>query len=424
MIASPGDVQEERNIAREVVYEWNIVHASNQKVVLLPVGWETHSAPIMGDRPQAIINKQVLANSDFLVAIFWTRIGTPTGVAASGTVEEIQEHIRAGKPAAIYFSNTPVRLDTVDRDQYRRLTEFKELCKQQGLIETFDDTDDFRRKFTRQLAKTISDHPHFTRNSSLPGTQPAGQTERPIEAAKAKCEKRLDELIGRVLTGKFHKLTLQQGIFVLSLLPSTISFPLPLFEPQRQSMLTTMLEPLGDSGWSHKISGDRYITHTSNRPDKKIDATTELTVDGYVAAAGHDVVNVKGQYLTPAGQKMPEGIVNIPSVYFERKVMEGVSRYLKCLKELGVGGPWYAAAAIINLKKSILHPNATQHFMFQGSVFEGQEIRPPSIEIPQNITFENQQPIAKALRPIFDYIWREHGYHRSQNYTNDGDWTG
>lgn len=166
MIASPSDVQVERNIVREVVHEWNVVNAAKQGVVLLPIGWETHSTPVMGDRPQALLNKQVLANSDLLVAIFWTRIGTPTGVAPSGTVEEIQEHVKAGKPALVYFSAAPVRPDSVDEDQYKRLREFRELCKKEGLIETYDDPNDFRQKFARHLAKTVNDHPHFEKSEA------------------------------------------------------------------------------------------------------------------------------------------------------------------------------------------------------------------------------------------------------------------
>ena len=72
---------------------------------MMPAVDEARVCPAMGDRPQAIINKQVLANCDLLVAVFWTRIGSPTGVAVSGTVEEIQEHLNAGKPAMIYFSS-------------------------------------------------------------------------------------------------------------------------------------------------------------------------------------------------------------------------------------------------------------------------------------------------------------------------------
>ena len=62
MIASPSDVPKERQTVREVLYEWNALYADERKHVLLPVGWETHSAPDMAGPPQSIINKQVLLN--------------------------------------------------------------------------------------------------------------------------------------------------------------------------------------------------------------------------------------------------------------------------------------------------------------------------------------------------------------------------
>ncbi len=106
MIASPGDVASERAIVRDVVYEWNAVNAASRKVVLLPVGWETHSSPEMGATAQTIINRQVLSKCDLLVGVFWTRIGTATEHHLSGTVEEIEGHISAGKPAMLYFSRS------------------------------------------------------------------------------------------------------------------------------------------------------------------------------------------------------------------------------------------------------------------------------------------------------------------------------
>src|SRR5258706_12034364 len=99
MIASPSDVQEERVIVQDVIADWNAVHAEDEAIVLLPLLWERDSAPLQGDRPQGLINKQVLEKADVLVAIFWTRIGSPTGKAPSGTVEELREHLAADKPA-------------------------------------------------------------------------------------------------------------------------------------------------------------------------------------------------------------------------------------------------------------------------------------------------------------------------------------
>jgi hypothetical protein len=79
MIASPSDVPQERRIARDVIAEWNTIHARDRRTVLMPIGWETHSVRDTGDRPQAIINGQLLKDADLLVVMFWTRIGSPTG---------------------------------------------------------------------------------------------------------------------------------------------------------------------------------------------------------------------------------------------------------------------------------------------------------------------------------------------------------
>lgn len=162
MIASPGDVLEERNVARDVINEWNYLHSSpSTNTVLIPVGWETHSSPDLSGRPQQIINDRVLKNCDLLVGIFWTKLGTPTGESMSGTAEEIERHVAAGKPAMVYFSIRPVALDSVDPNQYAALQQFKKWCQTKGLIETFENIPDFQAKFTRHLQLTLRDNPYL-----------------------------------------------------------------------------------------------------------------------------------------------------------------------------------------------------------------------------------------------------------------------
>lgn len=167
MIASPSDVAVERNIIRDVLTEWNIINSDTRKIVLLPVGWETHSTPEMGNRPQAIINKQILKDCDLLVGVFWTRIGTATGEYASGTIEEIEEHIKANKPVMLYFSNAPVHPDSVDQEQYSKLKEFQESCKDRGIYETYDNINDFKEKFSRQLQRKINQDEYFTSENNI-----------------------------------------------------------------------------------------------------------------------------------------------------------------------------------------------------------------------------------------------------------------
>lgn len=156
MIASPGDVTEERNLIRDIIHEWNDINSKATECVLLPVGWETHSAPDLGERAQEIINKSV-EHCDLLVGVFWTRLGTPTGDFESGTVEEIKRHISEGKPAMVYFSTAPVAPQSLDLKQYTALKKFKEWCLKQGLVESYDNISDFSDKFRRHLQMKVRD---------------------------------------------------------------------------------------------------------------------------------------------------------------------------------------------------------------------------------------------------------------------------
>lgn len=171
LIASPGDVASERAIIRDVVYEWNAVHSSTRNIVLLPIGWESHSSPEMGGSPQSIINNQILGKCDLLVGVFWTRIGTKTDEYASGTVEEIERHIATGKPAMLYFSEQPVALDSVDMTQFEKLKEFKQSCKGRGLYESYDSHSDFKTKFYRHLQLKVNEHSFFQAGDAIPLTE-------------------------------------------------------------------------------------------------------------------------------------------------------------------------------------------------------------------------------------------------------------
>lgn len=185
-LASPSDVSEERAIAREVIHEWNSVHSEERKVVLLPVGWETDASPEMGDRAQEIINRQLLSSCDYVIAIFWARLGTPTGASPSGTVEELRDHIRAGKPASIYFSNAALPPDRIDTDQYRAVLSFRDECRSNGLLEVVQNSAEFRTKLSRQLAQTMVRHflPRLAANATMSPSE-VGDHPKPSISADA-----------------------------------------------------------------------------------------------------------------------------------------------------------------------------------------------------------------------------------------------
>jgi len=161
MIASPGDVFDEREIVREVVHNWNYINSAKTKVILMPAGWETHTAPELGIRPQELINSRILKDCDILIGVFWTRLGTPTGKSDSGTVEEIEEHIKAGRPALIYFSSKPAAPETFDAKQYNSLLSFKEHCRKLGLVQEFDNIIEFKDKVSNHLQLCLYQNPYL-----------------------------------------------------------------------------------------------------------------------------------------------------------------------------------------------------------------------------------------------------------------------
>lgn len=160
-LASPGDVAKERQITREVIQKWNELYSEHTKIVLQTIGWETHSYSSMEGRAQEILNKQILKDSDFLIGMFWTRIGTPTGEHQSGTLEEIREHIESGKPAMICFSNQPVALNSLDQEQYNKLMAFKNECFDMGLVSEFEDLEQFRNLINESIIKRINSSDPF-----------------------------------------------------------------------------------------------------------------------------------------------------------------------------------------------------------------------------------------------------------------------
>jgi hypothetical protein len=170
-IASPSDVPEEREAARKVIAEWNVVHAVHRAVVLLPVGWETHAVPQMMVRPQEHLNETVLRDCDFLIGIFWSRIGIDAGTGKTGTEEELVRHLDSGKRAHLYFSNRPLPMDH-DAEQLKRVKEFKAeiQASRSGLYKEFSSTIEFQDQFRNHLNMIMNAFPVMPEGQQISDT--------------------------------------------------------------------------------------------------------------------------------------------------------------------------------------------------------------------------------------------------------------
>jgi hypothetical protein len=156
LIASPSDCVKERSAIPAIIYSWNSVHSYHTNTILEPVMWETHVIPALGDRPQEIINNQIVDSCDFLIGAFWTRIGTATGDHVSGTAEEINRLRSQGKQILLYFSSAPVVPESIDPDQYKALIEYKKSLRGHGITFDYSDISEFREMLQRHLSSLMA----------------------------------------------------------------------------------------------------------------------------------------------------------------------------------------------------------------------------------------------------------------------------
>ena len=147
-LATPSDTVAERGVVEDVLREWNLQHGDQEAARVELISWQTHSYPATGDRPQAIINSQAFDRSDIVIGMFQGRFGSPTGIAESGTVEEIRRGIAQRKQVMVYFSQIPI--PGAKRREHSKIEKFRKELEAVSLYSVYTDE--------RHLEKTLRNH--------------------------------------------------------------------------------------------------------------------------------------------------------------------------------------------------------------------------------------------------------------------------
>jgi hypothetical protein len=167
-VASPSDLEAERNRLEDVIRELNLMLAQTYRVRLELVRWETHGYPGIGEDAQAVLNNQLPNDYDIFIGLMWSKFGTPTGRAESGTEEEfMRAHTRYKiSPTSVkimfYFKDAPLAPSLIDPNQLEKLHKFRSSLGEEGVLYwTFRSLEEFERlvrlHLTRQIQNFVSD---------------------------------------------------------------------------------------------------------------------------------------------------------------------------------------------------------------------------------------------------------------------------
>lgn len=233
-ISSPGDVNDERKIALDVIEQLPYRPAFREKVAFRVIAWDKPGAGTVMRAmltPQDAINKGLPtpAECDIVVVLFWSRMGTPFTHTdgreyASGTYWELMNAIEANRPETVIYRRTddpPLKVSDHDFDkkyaQYKKVTAFFEselFYDKDGKItrgiNQYKTPEDFRRAFEidleilvldilSRLNMAVAPEPALKDNENISTVlaQPWDPTKSPFPGLRAFTEADADIFFGR-----------------------------------------------------------------------------------------------------------------------------------------------------------------------------------------------------------------------------------
>lgn len=161
-LASPGDLQDEREAIRDVVDEFNESLADELGYHIELLGWE-NTVPGFG-RPQELINQDV-DRCDLFIGLIYKRWGTPPdkeGKFSSGFHEEFELSMARRKNSkspevALFFKDIPEEFMKDPGDDLKRILEFKEsiITEKKMLFKEFSTTRDIEKLVRKRVTAHV-----------------------------------------------------------------------------------------------------------------------------------------------------------------------------------------------------------------------------------------------------------------------------
>ncbi|RIJ90179.1 MAG: hypothetical protein DCC43_14990, partial [Candidatus Brocadia sp.] len=174
-ISSPGDVQEERQIAIEVLNRLNNMSHIQNRYVLKPLAYEDIVPATVGKTPQGIVDRYMMeaGKSDIFVCILCKRMGTPvtheeTGEKfASGTEYEFIDAYRSnqkqGMPHILLYRGMKFISPDADTEQLKLVQNFfkrfkGDTAELKGLYKEYETVEELKDIIFKDIDTIIAEH--------------------------------------------------------------------------------------------------------------------------------------------------------------------------------------------------------------------------------------------------------------------------
>jgi hypothetical protein len=196
---------------------------------------------------------------------------------------------------------------------------------------------------------------------------------------------------------------------ILHLIPLSAGTTHNVFSVKAMQGKQQLLGPMG-SGGSPRINLDGIIVYSrfvaAEDHKQESDAYTQLYRNGAIEAVA---------VFMPWDDKKV-----IPSVEFEKWLIQALESYLQAQRELGIAPPVYLFLGFAKAGQYRFAVNPAK--FFPSGPRSGGRLDRDDIELGETVIEDLTEKPATILHPLIDQVWQAFGFERSYNFNDNGEW--
>lgn len=203
------------------------------------------------------------------------------------------------------------------------------------------------------------------------------------------------ERLSKIIAGETPVLLNETAKIILHIIPFGAFNPATRFDVSSLASDVGKLQPISAPVGDTRHNFDGYLSFKNQ--------LTYLQVfrNGIIEAVDASIMEPKGSELT------------IPSLTFERKLLDALPRFLAIQRQLGVEPPLFIILSLLGVSGYTMGVNTSR--------LDTYPIDRDALLLPEIILEKFDCNPSEVMRPIFDAIWNAAGWPRSMNYNENGE---
>jgi len=191
--------------------------------------------------------------------------------------------------------------------------------------------------------------------------------------------------------------------------------PLNAFDPAARFDVSPLgrniPRPMYTSSWDGRINFDGFLSFRKSHDSPSARTYLQVFRNGSIEAV--ETLLLRASKDSGHEERL------IPSVAYEKELLDALPRFLDIQRQLGVEPPLFVMLSLLDVADYAM---AVDHSRFYWH--DDYPIDRDSLLIPEVIVEGFRCDHAEVMRPIFDAVWNAAGWPRSMNYDEKGKWKG